>query len=97
MPIGPTMNLCWGVRFSGSVTPVVYVQATYAPNATPMQATDSLENVTNSHGELYWQDTANQVVWVKLRAPGLAPEPPAGQELEDDFLYRSYRLHIVAP
>lgn len=86
-----------GVSFSSGVTPNVYVSAPYTNTPSLMQATDSLENVAASNGDLYWQDSENQRVWVKLQAPGVAPEPLPGEELLDQNLYRGFRLHVEAP
>lgn len=76
----PDDTVVVGVRFSG-VSPVRVATTGYDPSGltngecTPQyalychnyQLVGSLDEVIASEGETYWQDTANQVVWVKLR------------------------------
>jgi PKD repeat protein len=96
-----------GVRFDGADPAAVYATTqfnyfdpahetapdsggkhTYAPVA-------SLAEVIASPGETFWQDPANDVVWVKLRGGLQQPWNDADyHEFTDERLYRSFHLRI---
>lgn len=105
----PDDTVVVGVRFSGAL-PVRVATITYNPNnltngdCTPeyalychnYQAVGSLDEVIGSAGETYWQDTTNQVVWVKLRG-GLADPYVAPEDLlpfSEATLYEAFSLRI---
>lgn len=89
-------TLVIGVEFDGTVVPnAVYVQAIV--HYEVYTQVESLEAVRTSAGETWWQDAANNLVWVKLRGgrwqwwttdPELPPPTP------DDLLYEPMTLHI---
>ncbi len=57
-----------GIQFEGSINPTVFLQqVTYPTNYHVYSQVNSLQEVIDSAGETYWQDAANNLVWVKLR------------------------------
>lgn len=105
----PADTVVVGVRFSGAL-PVRVAATAYDPNGLTngdctaetapschnYQPVESLEAVINSSGETYWQDTTNQVVWVKLRG-GLADPYEAPEDLlpfSEASLYEAFSLRI---
>lgn len=54
-----------GIQFDGARTPQVSMRS-YA-RWFPYTQVGSLADVRNSAGETWWQDTANNIVWVKIR------------------------------
>lgn len=94
-----------GVRFDGddpaavfSSTYYHYLDASYvgvAPSSTKHDyaAVGSLAQVVASAGETYWQDTANDVVWIKV-AGGLTPTDPGTGPTSDQALYRPFSIRV---
>ncbi|MGZ8242445.1 Ig-like domain-containing protein [Methylomagnum sp.] len=97
-----------GVRFSGAL-PVRVAATTYNPNGLTnvdcvpstvycrsYQAVESLAAVIASPGETFWQDTENQVVWMKLRG-GLEDSYVAPEDLlpfSEATMYEAINLRI---
>lgn len=94
-----------GVRYSGFLSAQV-VATTYNPNNVNGFCNDqhchsytpvaSLADVISSDGETFWQDTANNIVWAKVRG-GLVPDyvaPSDNWPFSDALLYRPFRLRI---
>ncbi len=98
-----------GVHFDGSVNnPVVYGTTWHkpqevrswsdkatSPRVRLMQPASSIEEVRSSNGDKYYQDKANNMVYIKLRhdlPQGFTPEPGS-----DDDLYRAINFVIAAP
>ncbi|MEQ9425099.1 MAG: G8 domain-containing protein [Cyclobacteriaceae bacterium] len=56
-----------GIQFDGSVDATVYLQQPSNQNNFHVyEELNSLQDVMNSSGETFWQDTANNRVWVKI-------------------------------
>jgi hypothetical protein len=105
----PTANddLVIGIRFAGTNPAQVYA-STYYNYFDPGHANSgsdthkhnytavaSLAAVQASAGETFWQDSANNVVWVKVQG-GLAPywnDSDYGP-LTDEQLYRTFNLRV---
>jgi hypothetical protein len=95
-----------GIRFSGA-DPAQVFSTTYYNYLSPYElsppsdikhdyaAVGSLNAVVSSAGETYWQDVANNIVWVKVRGgltqtwndSDFAPN-------DDHLLYRDFNLRI---
>lgn len=89
----PEDTLLLGVRFSGSVAPRVSLRQrsnTFALSAVAPEALSQPEPG-------FWQDSDQQIVWVRLRAPLPARQPQPGEANQDAFLYQNYTLRIAAP
>lgn len=57
-----------GIQFDGTIDPVVYLQqVSNVNNYHVYQMMNSLEEVMNSDGETWWQDKANNRIWVKIK------------------------------
>lgn len=57
-----------GIQFDGEIDPVVFIQqVSNRNNFHVYQLVNSLQEVIDSTGETWWQDTANDRVWVKIR------------------------------
>ncbi|MCW1967361.1 MAG: right-handed parallel beta-helix repeat-containing protein, partial [Anaerolineae bacterium] len=97
-----------GVSFSGTVPADAYMTTWYnyeqAEGFVPgtyyaqfkreMTPTNSITNVLNSTGDLFWQDSANNLVWVKVM--GGLPIPGEQNFLPntDEYLYRERFLRV---
>jgi hypothetical protein len=91
----PSDTLVLGVAFSGAVTPQVYVQSYSRFQA--YTAVGSLQELRASAGETWWQDTANDRVWVKLRGGFWEFWDPTGTQAsptDDELLYETTILHV---
>jgi len=82
------------VPFNGSLNPIVQFYNTNSPSNNYTRMT-SLQDVRNSQGETFWQDTANDKVWVKLRG-GRWVENTFTQEWEHP-VYKAKTLRIYEP
>ncbi len=87
-----------GIQYDGTLTPTVVMQAfQYNEGYTNV---NSLQEVRDSAGATWWQDTVNNMVWVKMRG-GMwqfwtddeAVDTPTG----DDLLYETSQLRIYVP
>jgi hypothetical protein len=99
----PGDSVLLGLHFDGSVTPSRVMASTkpdypefegIRANARLMRPAASRDEVIAGAGDLYWQDSANHLVWVKavpfnLSGPWL--QAAAGS---DDDLYRSFHIRI---
>ena len=57
-----------GIQFDGTLDPTIFIQQeSNLNNWTVYDQVNSLQEVIDSNGETYWQDTTNNRVWVKLR------------------------------
>ncbi|PKL79304.1 MAG: hypothetical protein CVV27_02055 [Candidatus Melainabacteria bacterium HGW-Melainabacteria-1] len=81
-----------GVSFSGAALPNVSLRSPYRTEF--LTAADNLAAVEAGVGNLFWQDVANQRIWIRVRTPGAYPPPPAGEEFSDRNLYQSFDLRI---
>ncbi|MDP2323829.1 MAG: hypothetical protein Q8N51_07345, partial [Gammaproteobacteria bacterium] len=91
----PEDTLLLSVQFSGAVTPEVFAQS-YARFEGYTQL-GSLQDVRDSAGGTWWQDTANDRVWVKLRGGfwqfwDLTGD--FGAPTADELLYENTILHV---
>jgi hypothetical protein len=80
-----------GISFDGTVTPTTVTLTSNANVKRTMMAALSLAEVTASQGDKYWQDTAQNVLWVKI-VGGLSSS--SGEENSDTYLYHSMRLVV---
>jgi hypothetical protein len=57
-----------GIQYDGSLSPTVFIQQrSNVNNWTVYNEVNSLQEVIDSDGETWWQDTANDRVWIKIR------------------------------
>jgi len=87
-----------GVQFNGNLNPEVAMQS--PGNYVVYQEVSSLQDVINSAGETFWQDSANDMVWVKLRGGTWAywtNDPNLGVPSYDELLYETTTLRIFEP
>jgi len=91
----PADTIVVGVEFSGAVSPNVYV---FTPGFFRVYTElGSLQAVRDSAGETWWQDTTNNMVWVKLRGgfwQFWTNDPDVAVPSSDDLLYETTTLHI---
>lgn len=95
-----------GVRFDGDDPAGVFASSYYhyldagyessPPSASKRDytAVASLAAVQASAGQTYWQDTANDVVWIKVAGGVAAPLPAGTPPFSDDALYRAFHLRV---
>jgi hypothetical protein len=87
----PSDSFLLGISFDGSVVPSS-VKLTSNNNTTrTITAAQNLAEVTASQGDKYWQDTAQNILWVKI-VGGLPSN--AGVVNSDTYLYRDMRLVV---
>ncbi|HZH79468.1 MAG TPA: G8 domain-containing protein [Archangium sp.] len=97
-----------GVAFDGARRAAAYLTTRYhyesfetvapdspdAPAWRGLRAAANLQEVLDSNGDRFWQDTANHRVWVKYRG-GLRHDGLAGADpMSDDALYRPVYLRV---
>ncbi len=84
-----------GVSFSGSSRPakVAVTSKNQRVERVLAAANSYAEAIASIDGSLYWQDQANQVVWMKMKTPNgnAFSNSPANS---DSNLYRSFELRI---
>ena len=103
-------SFMFAVSFDGTVPVTGYTVAGYkysrdhpktwqptdpwAPAARYFKPAASLSEVTSSAGDKIWQDTANNLVWIKFQ--GGLPYPNAATLVPgtDDYLYRTYSVML---
>ncbi len=90
----PEDQFLLGIRFSGANVPQVSVGPVYGARSRYLRAAASFNEVENGDGTVFWQDTANQVIWVKMRTPLAQQALPVGTPPSDEVLYQHYRLFI---
>jgi hypothetical protein len=90
----PEDQFLLGIRFSGARVPQISVGPVYGPRSRNLRAAASFNQVADGDGSLFWQDTANQVIWVKMRTPLAQQALPVGTPPNDEVLYQPYRLFI---
>ncbi|MEQ9405039.1 MAG: G8 domain-containing protein [Cyclobacteriaceae bacterium] len=83
-----------GIEFDGSVTGLtVRLQREFNGSFSTYDQVNSLQEVRDSEGETWWQDSSNNRVWVKLR--GGVWEPKSDDDF-DDTLNETMVLRIWA-
>lgn len=92
-------TLVLGVQFSGATTPnAVYTMAPGSgPSVRVYTEVNSLQEVRNSTGQTWWQDTASNLVWVKLQGGSWEfwdPSHTSAVPTSDELLYETTILHI---
>jgi hypothetical protein len=91
-----TDTLLLGLQYSGAVAPnAVYVQS--SGNFRVYTEEANLDDVRNSAGETWYQDEANDMIWVKLRGGSWAFWDNTGLEAiptSDELLYETTVLHV---
>lgn len=107
----PDDFLVLGITFDGSLTAQVfasthpynhYITDGHAgagswANKHDYLALNSRQAVIDSAGEAFWQDHANNVVWVKVNYANLVQwTPPDGEPFSDSTLYNEFHLRIWA-
>jgi hypothetical protein len=80
-----------GIHFDSAVTPSDVTLTSNANVKRTMTAALSLAEVSSSSGDKYWQDTAQNILWVKI-VGGLPSN--AGAENSDVSLYQDMRLVV---
>jgi hypothetical protein len=80
-----------GLSFDGSVTPTTVTLTSSATIKRTSTAAQTLNEVTTSQGDKYWQDTAQNILWVKI--VGGLPSANAPVNSDSD-LYREMRLVV---
>lgn len=94
----PGDNMMLAVQFDGATPPGEVLLSTNldfsnAANSRLLTPAASRAAVAAGTGTLYWQDTANNLIWVKLTPLGLNAWP--GVPVDSDLdLYRRYLLRI---
>ena len=84
-----------GIEFDGSLDPVVQMLSYGTPEE--YTALTSLQEVRDSQGATYWQDNANNLVWVKLRGGHWEFWTDEVDPTPDELLYESTVLRIYVP
>lgn len=101
--LGAGDSVMLGVHYTGAAVPrrvFVSTNPDYAifsgtgQDSRLLSATTSRAAVAAGDGSLYWQDTAQQLVWVKLTPLGLTAPWASVVAGSDRDLYRSYALRI---
>jgi hypothetical protein len=92
-------TLVLGVQFSGAVTPnaVYTIGGGSGASVRVYTPAGSLQDVRDSSGLTYWQDTTNNLVWVKLQGGSWQFWDQSGQfavPTSDELLYENTTLHI---
>ena len=93
-------SMLLGVHFNGSTVPTkvqVSVSPDYADigrNTVALRPAATRAAVAAGAGDLYWQDSASQLVWVKL-TPFPLPMWAGVTPNSDGDLYRAYNLRIA--
>lgn len=99
----PGDSLMIGVHYAGKAVPSRVFFSTnpdYARFSGPTQDSRLLTQaasraaVAAGAGNLYWQDTANNLVWIKLTPLGLSAPWTSVAAGSDGDLYRGYRVRI---
>lgn len=81
-----------GIQFDGSLNPAVYVQQeTDVNNFLGYTEVGSLQDVINSDGETFWQDNANNRIWVKLRGGRWVESP----DDTGNFVHMTYERMLL--
>jgi hypothetical protein len=87
-----------GIQYDGSLSPAVWIQT---PGSFQVyDQLNSLQQVITSDGETWWQDTANNRVWVKLRGGRWqfwTNNPQEAVPTGDDLLYEGMVLRVRVP
>ena len=85
-----------GIQFDGSLEIEVRMQA-YG-SFTGYTQVNSFEEVRNSTGQTWWQDKANNLVWVKLQGGSWSfwtDNPNEDTPTMDELLYETTQLRII--
>ena len=92
-----------GVHYSGKAAPKRVFASTNpdyavfsgtARDSRLLTLAASYEAVAAGDGSLYWQDTANELVWIKLVPLGLNAPWATAAATSDRALYKGYKLRI---
>jgi hypothetical protein len=74
-----------GIQFDGTIDPVVYLQqVSNVNNYHVYQMMNSLAEVMNSNGETWWQDKANNRIWIKIRGGRWVATPDDEGQFEEE-------------
>lgn len=88
-------SLIVGIHFDGGINPVVFTQAYQFYEV--YDEVENLEAVRNSTGKTWYQDSDNDMVWVKLKG-GIwqfwTTDPTVDEPSSDDLLYEEFQLVI---
>lgn len=88
-----------GIHYDGTLDPAVYLRYPDNSVVTPYTELGSLQDVLDSPGATYWQDSAANLVWVKLQ--GGTWQPPTTEPefafFDENGLYHTSFLHIRVP
>jgi len=93
-------NMMLAIHFDGAITPSkVYVSSNpdypnYGVDSKRLTAAASRAEVAAGTGTRFWQDKANNLVWVKLTQLGFNSLWRDATVNSDDDLYRTYTLRI---
>ncbi len=94
------INYSGNYQIDGLFSSLGYDDKDYGPNQLPIAnlythiytAVSNLNQVINApNGEVYWQDRANNKVWIKVRG-GINPGDPSASAISDYNLYERFSL-----
>lgn len=87
-----TDQLVIGIQYEGSLNPIVGLKI--HPQFFPYTEVGSLQEVRDSEGETWWQDKANNRVWVKLKGGRFSTVYPEFTYPSDEYLLQTSVLRI---
>ncbi len=88
----PEDTFLLGVRFSGQQTAAVRIQSPH--HTRILQSVADLATVETGAGDVFWHDTNNDMLWLRVRTPGDYPAFAPSNNITDGELYQSFRLII---
>ncbi len=100
-----TDYLVLGVRFAGSGPLQVYLSTEHnydstapgSPYRRNLSAVSSFSSVVSATSDVFWHDTANGRVWVRVSGGLAAPDESSWLPNSDQALYRTTYLRIYRP
>jgi hypothetical protein len=87
-----------GIQYDGTLDPIVAMRVNNTQY--PYTELNSLQEVIASAGETYWQDNANNRVWIKLRGGRWqfwTTDPTQAVPTSDDLLYEGTIIRVYEP
>jgi hypothetical protein len=81
-----------GLPFMGTVSPRVSAIGTALTKR--LVAANSIAEVISSSGDRFWQDKANNTVWMKAKKPDPETGLVSTTATQDTDLYRTYQIRV---